>query len=142
MKVSGLLPLLLLLTLSGCVTGTGPQAATPAAPDPFASLRKNMSTDRVKALVGEPADIKPFTAEGFTCEIWVYRRKIGESVRLVPMGTREVPVTDVITGVIHNVQEPFYERQFSSVIETIELLIFQQQVVEWKRHQVTERIIE
>ena len=101
-----------------------------------------MSAAQVRTLIGEPAEIKPFVVEEFTFETWVYRRKISESVRQVMMGTRDVPVADLMTGGIRNVPEPFYGKQISSVIETIELLIFYQQLIEWKRHQAIERAIE
>ena len=137
MKTTGSLPLLLALALAGCVAEPGP----PVASDPFAALQKNMSAAQVEALVGEPAEIKPFKAKGLACEIWVYRRKISETVQPLPIGTREVPATNPLTGQSITVTESIYENQFETVIETIELLMVEQRVIEWKRHRLTERVI-
>ncbi len=141
MKITSSLALLFTIALAGCVTPSTPPAAASAEPDPFGVLHKTMEAAQVKALVGEPAEIKPFNAEGFACEIWVYRRKVSENVRRVPMGTREVPGFNALTGEASNIKEPIYQNQYVTVTETVELLMYEQRVLELKRQRSAERDI-
>ena len=111
----------------------------PAGADPFVVLQKNLSAAQVKALVGEPDEIRPFKADGLPSEVWVYRRKISETVLQVPIGSRNVPATNPITGQAITIIESVYENQLEMVIETVELLLIGQRVIEWKRSRSTER---
>lgn len=125
---------MLALSLAGCATGPAALPATKASPDPFAALKKNLAADEVKALVGAPAEVTPFNRDGFTGEIWIYRRKIAEVGREVPIRTQEVPLMNPLTGVMGTTNEPVYETQFEAVYETIELLMVEQQLIAWKSH--------
>lgn len=139
MKIPGLAACLLVLAWAGCISDPAPVSPPPAGPAPFAALQKNLRAPQVKALVGEPDEIKPFMAEGLASEIWVYRRKLSEAVIQVPIGSRDVPATNPITGQPITITETVYENQLEIVVETIELLLIEQRLIEWKRARSAER---
>lgn len=139
MKIPGLAACLLVLAWAGCISDPAPVSPPPAGPAPFAALQKNLRAPQVKALVGEPDEIKPFMAEGPASEIWVYRRKLSEAVIQVPIGSRDVPATNPITGQPITITETVYENQLEIVVETIELLLIEQRLIEWKRARSAER---
>ena len=138
MKICRCLPLLLGLALAGCSTGPVSPSAAKAPPDAFAALQKDLTAAQVKALLGEPAGIKPFKAEVPASEIWVYRRKISQQDREVPIGSQEIPRMNPLTGQMGTVNEPVYETQTLTVIETIELLMIEQRLIGWKYRRLTE----
>jgi hypothetical protein len=128
-----ILPLLLSLALAGCAIETAP-----AAPDPFAQLQKGLTAAQVRDLAGEPLEIKPFHADVVASEIWVYRRKLSESEQQVQVGSRAVPLTNPLTGQTENSSEPIFETQTITITETIELLMIESRLTEWKRRQQAE----
>jgi outer membrane protein assembly factor BamE (lipoprotein component of BamABCDE complex) len=78
-------PLALIAVLAGCVNppsspapanaGAGPTAA--AADDhPERALKKGMTADQVRQIMGAPVEIKPKPAPTGTAEVWVYRRTV------------------------------------------------------------------
>jgi hypothetical protein len=127
--------------LAGCYTEL---PVAPAAPEPppaaFSALTKGQSAAQVRSLLGEPAEIKPVPAPLAT-EIWVYRRKISEVDQPAPLGSREVPVTNPITGVTSTTTEPVYQIQTVIVFETVELLMIEQRLTGWKTRQQNENLI-
>lgn len=139
MRTIGPLTLLLTLTMAGCVAESIPPPGRVVGPDPFVALQKHMGAMQVKALAGEPDEIRPSRSAGLSSEVWVYRRKISETVVQVPIGSRDVPATNPITGQPISISETIYENQLEIVTETIELLLIEQRVIEWKRSRSTER---
>lgn len=139
MQTTGPLTLLLAMAMAGCVAGTTPSSDRSIGPDPFVALQRNMGATQVKALAGEPDEIKSLQSTGLAGEVWIYRRKISESVIQVPIGTRDVPATNPITGQAITIAETVYENQVELAFETIELLLIDQRVIEWKRSRSTER---
>jgi hypothetical protein len=139
MKRTALAACLLVLAWAGCMSQPAPVTPPPAAPDPLAALQKNLHATQVIALAGEPDEIKPIKAAALPSEVWVYRRKISEAVLQAPIGTRAVPATNPITGQPITITETIYENQLEIVTETIELLLIEQRVFEWKRSRSTER---
>lgn len=131
-------PLLLGLALSGCNTETGAGPAPGPPPAAFAALQKGQTAAQVRALLGEPVESKPYPAGGLVGEVWVYHRKISERDQEVPIGSREVPVTNPLTGVTSMANEPVYATQTITVIETVELLMVEQRLIEWKSHRLPE----
>lgn len=99
--------------------------------NPVRVLRKGLSADEVKSLLGDPKQIKPYVAEGITSEIWVYERIVPGPTRQVPTGTREVPFIDPISGTMRMLQEPIYENEVISIVETTQLLMFAGRLAEW-----------
>lgn len=120
--------LLLSLGLAAC---TAP-ASNGGRPNPFASLREQMTAAEVTAALGEPAAKRAFKSEPFASEIWVYHRKAPGEERQVPIRIQEVPAVNPITGLPFTRQEPVYETQVTSIDETVELLMVEQKLVAWK----------
>jgi hypothetical protein len=126
---------LLLLAFPGC---TAPVADAPPATDTFAALKKDLSAEQVIALLGVPDSTKPFGAPTPAAEVWTYRRKLSESVSLVAIQTTEMPLMNPRTGQMGTVMEPVYQHQTITEIETVELLLVERRLVEWKRRRSTE----
>ena len=140
--MKSLLPLLAGLLLAGCYTELPVSPATPEPPPAaFAALQKGQSAAQVRALLGEPEEIKPLKLVGLAGEVWVYRRKISEVDQPAPLGSREVPVTNPITGVTSTTTEPVYQIQTVTVSETVELLLVEQRLTEWKTRRQDENRI-
>jgi hypothetical protein len=133
MKTVPYLPILLSLALAGCST-PAPEAPDQPSIPAFRALYKGQPAAEVKARVGEPAEIRPFpvTETGLAAEVWVYRRVVAREERQVPIRTRDVPAVNPITGLAFTVNEPVYETQSDAIIETVELLMVEQQLVQRK----------
>ncbi len=136
MKIHLTALLLLAALVSGCSSPTTPtpppSARSPS--DPFRSLKEGMAIAEVRALLGEPADIRslPPQVDALPAEIWIYHRVAAENEKQVPIGTRELPLMNPITGQMGTTLEPIYETQKLAVKETIELLIVNQRFVTGK----------
>jgi hypothetical protein len=133
-----LIALSLPLIFLGCATSS-PEVAP--ATDPYASLEKNLPAAQVITLLGAPDATKPFSAAGLGGEVWTYRRKVSETVTQVPIRTTDIPYINPRTGQMDTRQEPVYENQYHFVIETVELLILDRRLIEWKRSRTTETAI-
>jgi hypothetical protein len=131
------LPLLLALLLAGCHTEPAATGTKPP-PDAFAALQKQMTAAQVRALVGELVQIKPYKPGDPMGEIWVYQRNVGAHDRQVPIGSREVPVTNPLTGQTTMTNEPIYQSQTITDIEIIELLMVESRLAEWKTRRVAD----
>jgi hypothetical protein len=138
MSIVRYIALLLPLTFLGCAT---PAPGPTAAPDHFAALEKGLPAAQVIALLGAPAATKPFSTAALNAEVWTYRRKISETVTQVPIRTTDIPYINPRTGQMDTRPEPVYENQHLFVIETVELLIVEQRLIEWKRSRTTETAI-
>ncbi len=93
----------------------------------------------LKTLLGEPKEVRPFVVDGVTSEVWVFERRLQGKTRQVVARMREVPYVDPITGVMRMLQEPVQENETTTVIETIEVLMFSGIVAEWKKSFDSER---
>jgi hypothetical protein len=134
MKIPPCLFLFAGFVLAGCTAPTEPVAAPASAASALAALKKGQTATQVKALLGEPASIRPFPASvaGLGAEEWVYRRVLAESERQVPITTREVPAVNPITGLPFTVNEPVYETQAGAVVEVTALLMVEDRLIAWK----------
>lgn len=146
MKFPRHLSFLLGLALAGCTAGPTLSNTPAVSSNPFTALQKNLTANQVKALIGEPLKIKPFKVpglepEGLASEIWVYHRKVAETTGQVALTTKDVPYFDPFTQITRMIKEPVYSTETVTVIEVFELLMIQQQLVEWKTHRETERAI-
>jgi hypothetical protein len=133
-----ILPLLLALLLAGCNTEPAATTGTQPPPDAFAALQKQMTAAQVRALVGEPVQIKPYKPGDPLGEIWVYQRKVGTHDRQVQIGSREVPATNPLTGQTIMINEPIYEAQVVTDLEIIELLMVESRLAEWKTRRLAD----
>jgi hypothetical protein len=121
------------------------QAATVASEsaadssNPLRVLRKGLSGDEVKSLLGSPKKIEPYVAAGLTNEIWFYERLVPGPTRQVPTGMREVPFVDPISGVMRMLQEPTYQNEVTSIVETTQLLMIAGALAEWKQSRLALR---
>ena len=139
----------LLPWFSGCAntpaSGAGPATSpkeTNARPNPFEAVKKGMTAEQVRALVGKPEQIKPFKDGELHSEVWVYQRVISEEARMVAVTTQEIPVTNPLTGQTSLVAEPVMSHEFIKVSEITELLMIDGRLIEWKRKPQVDRTIQ
>lgn len=128
-------PLLLLcLAVAACHTAPAPDASAEPSLAAFQALHKGQSAAEIRAAIGDPAEIKPFvsTDTGLSAEVWIYRRNVRGEERQVPITTRPVPAVNPITGLPFTVNEPVYETQAATFVETVELLMADGQLVQRK----------
>ena len=126
------------LLLAGCAS-TPSTASRPAGsgddPSVPSKLVKGMSGEAVRALLGNPADVSLPPKATVAAEIWTYHRTYRTS-REVQTGTQTHPAFvgpgrgDQGMG---TVEEPVYSTEFYEVNETLKLLIFHDELLEWKR---------
>ena len=102
-------------------------------------LKKGMTGAELRQAWGEPVKIAPFTAPEGKAEVWTYHRTTDAGTRQVQSGMREVPYHDPFTGAVGTIQEPVYSQEIVTWADEIELLMFQDRIVEWKRVRREER---
>jgi len=88
-----------------------------------------MTAAEVKAIMGQPADIKPIETPIGTAERWVYRRSTRGAARQVQVGTNSTQVSSInsstgSTNVMQTIDEPIYKMQTQVFDETINLLVY------------------
>ena len=115
---------------------TSTAASAPEELKPFATLIKGMTAAEVRSRLGEPAGIKPFTAEGIAGEIWTYTLSTPGPTRQVTAEMQEVPYIDPIDGSLRMIKEPLTKTEFTRIHHTFELLMIRDLFVESK-HLVT-----
>jgi outer membrane protein assembly factor BamE (lipoprotein component of BamABCDE complex) len=138
-----LAPLALIAVLAGCVNppsspapanaGSGPAAAA-AGDHPERTLKKGMTADQVRQIMGAPAEIKPKPAPTGKAEVWVYRRTVLGPPQQVQVGVQPITVTvqdpDGVTRQKTLREDPIYRQAHDKITETILLLMFDNQLVE------------
>lgn len=124
--------------LAACIeTSTSPPSpganpgAVPAAVasnGPEKSLKRGMTADAVKAIMGSPAEIKPMKAPTGTAEIWVYHRTTTGQVNEIQVGTNSTPISTINsngqTTVLRTIDQPIFQQQTEFIDESIYLLMF------------------
>jgi len=141
---------LMLLGLGGCKSipepgaNRGPAEPTrsqsAARPDPFKRITKGMTAAEVRALVGEPQEIKKHKVEDTEAEVWRYPAvKVDEVVTQVPVGTRDVPSFNPFTGLTTIIKEPIMGEEFTTLYHDIVLLMIGDRVIEIARRPRVER---
>lgn len=113
--------------------GTGPTAA--AADDhPERTLKKGMTAEQVRQIMGAPAEINPRPATAGRAEAWVYRRTIIGPPQQVQVGTKPITVMVQDADGVYRArviqEEPIYRLAHDRIIETIHLLMFDGQLLE------------
>jgi hypothetical protein len=133
-----LLSTTLIALIAGCTdtatkapdAGATPGAVStmPAASGPETSLKRGMTPEEVKAIMGDPAETKPMKSAVGKAEIWVYHRTTRGQVRQVQVGTNSTPITTTSssgqTSVLQTIDEPIFQQQTEIIDETIYLLMF------------------
>jgi hypothetical protein len=131
--------------LAGCAATPAPAARpNPAAvanapAKAFEALWKGMTAAAVRELVGEPAETRPFNAGGLDGQVWVYHRTVSDTTNLVAVGTQEVPSIASGPAKLIGTQEPIYQSETVVVAETIELLMIDDRLIEWKQSRQAKR---
>ncbi len=74
-------------------------------------LKRGASFDEVRAVLGEPVEVKKGENEGAKFEVWIYSQIIRQSMRPVAVGMKDVPYVEPISGVMKMVQEPDFRNQ-------------------------------
>ncbi len=133
-----------ILLLAGCTSTSAPTGPRPAAADdPAASTKlvKGMTRDAVRTLLGKPAEVSmTLTAEGIA-ETWTYRR----TYRLTQPDATSTELIPAFVGPgrgdngLGTVEVPAYSMAFYEIHETIKLLMFKDQLLEWKRTATQQR---
>lgn len=129
--------LIALTALAGCET-TAPQAKEPP-PEAFAVKRGDSVMTLIEQM-GEPEKKSTIEKAGSTGEIWAYLHQMRSKIRMVPTGTREVPVFDRETEQVIMVSEPIFTQEFSKLDQITEFLIMDGLVVSWKQRVADDRI--
>ena len=133
--------------MAGCAgtptPGLGPaDTAQAQATNPFAAVRKGMKAEEVRKLLGEPKQIKPLNTAGVTGEVWLYEHEIDALTQEVGIGTRNVPFFNPRTGVTENRQEIVMSNEHLTKYESVEFLMVDGRLIEWKRKQWIDRKID
>jgi outer membrane protein assembly factor BamE (lipoprotein component of BamABCDE complex) len=137
----------LIALLAGCAStpSSSPVAgdhsaanSTMTAPgDPESTLQKGMTAEAVRAIMGEPSEIKPMKSPAGQAEIWIYHRKTQGGVQQVMVGMKSTPITSISstgqTSIIQSIDEPILRQQTEIIEETVNLLIFEGKFVEKTR---------
>ncbi len=126
------------LLVAGCASSTtAPNGSadprTPAAKIPAAGLNKDMTPEQVRSLLGNPDSTKPMKAPEGHSEVWTYQLHRSTNVRMVPVGSHDVPYVDPMTGEQRMISEPAYERESVDVVEELRLLWYNDRLVSWKK---------
>ena len=139
----------LLSLLAGCTTAPPPAPVSPGAGatasptaealehGPESTLRKGMTAAEVRRILGEPAEIKPMKAPSGKAETWVYHRIIRGPVQQVQVGTRSTPIASMLgnsaAAMPTTVDEPIFRQQAEVIEETLNLLMFDDLLVDQSR---------
>ncbi len=131
----------LIALFAGCTNAPAP--STPAAAGPAAAaaddhpeqtLKKGMTAEQVRRIMGAPAEINPRPATAGRAEVWVYNRTIIGPPRQVQVGSNPITVSvQDADGVYrpHVIQQnPDYRQVHDRITETIHLLLFDGQLLE------------
>lgn len=103
------------------------------------SLEKGMTAEQVRSVLGEPQKIGPMESPSGQAEVWTYRTSYVGRLRQVQTGSTTYSRPNPITGVEETVSEPVYSTEQEFVEETIELLIFDGKLIEWKKRRAADR---
>jgi hypothetical protein len=139
--VGALWAVVLLPWFSGCdsLTAFGPgQPAAAQQPkltraNAFAVVARGMTAAEVRTLLGEPRDLNPYTVGGTNGETWIYERKIDETIRQVPISSRDVPRFNPFTLQTEIIQEPVMGEEFTTLFEHLELMLVGDRVIDISR---------
>jgi hypothetical protein len=135
-----------LLTLPAClIAASAPASPAPAAPaaaapeakaGPEAGLQRGMSAADVKKIMGAPATVQAMEAPSGKAEIWTYTREIESRSAQVQVGSKPITITQTdANNQIHTTtiaEEPIFKMQHVTVVEQVDLLMFNDHFLEKK----------
>jgi hypothetical protein len=135
----------LVASLSSCsAPPVNNKASSPGPARPLSQLHKGQTSAQVETLLGKPAEIRPFSVKDgdLQSEVWIYRVIVEEKEWQVPTGVREIPAVNPRTGQAIVIQEPIYETQQVRTTDIVELLMVEQQLLEWKTRRETTQALQ
>jgi hypothetical protein len=89
--------------LGGCATS----AQTTTEEATVIDLRRGMTREQVKAILGDPAEVQvPQVESSANIEVWVYRRNVGSRVDSVAPTIMTEPWVDPLTGTLYYLERP------------------------------------
>jgi hypothetical protein len=122
---------------SGATTGrSGASAMVPRNADlliPAAkvnAIAKGMTADEVRALLGAPERVEPYSSAGATAKVWIYTLAVETKFHQVSTGMQEIPSYDPITGAATVIREPIMANRRVKRYTTLELLMVDDRLVE------------
>jgi len=115
-------------------TNASPRPATAEAPEN--ALKRAMAVADVKRIMGEPAEVKPMAAPTGKAEIWVYRRKIGDSWVQIQTASKPIVISSTDSnGLLHQTtigEEPIFTNEHRVTEDVVSLLMFNDHFLERK----------
>jgi hypothetical protein len=90
-----------------------------------------MTAAEVRALLGEPAEIKKHEQSGIVSETWLYYRTVPGPVHQVATDMDEIPVFDGLTGQTKIIKQPRYRMEQTKLTETTGLLMIKGILGDW-----------
>ncbi len=151
MRFSFLAPLALASIFAACANAPATNRAAAVAPPMLTgqsgeALRKGMTGDEVRRIMGTPIEIQPFPAPSGAAEVWLYRRKSVGPTRQLQVGVQAVNQQVLGSdGAGHTRtldQVPIYRQMHIETSETIRLLMFEGRFVESKVTASPEQVFE
>ena len=110
--------------------GAAPKSPKPAKAAPESLLKKGMSVDEVKKIMGQPEEIQPMKVDAALgkAEIWTYKREAGVTTAYVQIGNKVVTITvkgaDGVDRQVPVSIEPELRMQRTFTVEVIQVLMF------------------
>jgi hypothetical protein len=130
-----------LLTLPAALTAApapaSPAAAAPGAQaGPDAKLVRGMSAADVKKLMGEPGKVEAMEAPSGKAEIWTYTRELENRSAQVQVGSKPITISQIgADNQMHTMtiaEEPIFKMQHITVVEQVDILMFNGHFLEKK----------
>ena len=118
-------------SVTAAATADSQLAASPAGAA-AAKLQKNLSAAEVRAALGVPASVKPIVVGEAKGENWSYPFTASVATHMVPVGTKDLPAVNPITGQSITRPEIIYQNQDTQIVDTLHLLLFDGRLIEWK----------
>ena len=103
---------------------------------PESLLKKGMSLDEVRQVMGKPDEIRPMEVATGKAAIWTYKRQVADKAAYVQVGSKVITITIRGTDGVERQQtvgeEPDFRMQHRITEDLIQLLMFNDHFVEKK----------
>ena len=94
------------------------------------AITKGMTGEEVRAVLGAPERIEPFSSAGTNAKVWIYTLAVETRFHQISTGVQEIPAYDPITGASTVIREPIMANRRVKRYTTLELLMVEDRVVE------------